>query len=527
MARYKHYDYSQMKMLPISFDRQILPGTFEHTLNYLIDERIDLSVFEARYKNDEGGAPAYDPAILLKIILFAYSKGIIYSRRIEQLCRENVVCMALSADTTPHYTTIADFVSSLSAEIITIFRNVLLVCDEAGLIGKEMFAIDGVKLPSNASKEWSGTKADLQKKAEKIRVALAHIISRHQAADVAQVDSSLQAAAERQQQTLTRALTKIEGFLATHEDKLGTSGKPRQSNLTDNESAKMKTNKGVIQGYNGVAIADAQHQVIVQAQAFGEGQEQQLLQPMLEQTRETFEAMDGSADILQEIQLTADAGYSSEANAQYLAEHGIDGYVADTLFRQRDPRFQSAERHKPTRPDEPFAKPKPARVLFQPKDFSPAEDWSYCLCPAGQRLHRNGRNVVIDGRVGTKFKGSHRTCKDCPLRVQCLRHADRTPYRQVVFFRGFQPGRPEKHLDRMKRKIDSELGRYRYSRRLGIIEPVFGNLRHTKRLNRFTLRGKRKVSAQWQLYCLVHNIEKLQRYGRLNERTTKRARRSA
>lgn len=526
MARYKHYDYSQTKLLPISFDRQILPGTFEHTLNYLIDEKIDLSVFEARYKNDESGAPAYDPAILLKIILFAYSKGIIYSRRIEQLCRENVVCMALSADTVPHFTTIADFVSSLSAEITTIFRNVLLVCDEAGLIGKEMFAIDGVKLPSNASKEWSGTKADLKKKAEKMQQALEHIVSRHRSADTRDVEAPMQAAAERQKRTLNAAIEKIEGFLARHEDKLGTSGKAKQSNITDNESAKMKTNKGVIQGYNGIAMADAKHQVIVQAQAFGEGQEQPVLQPMLEGTRETFEAL-ATPDVLQDIQLAADAGYSSEANAQYLAEQGIDGYVADTLFRQRDPRFETAERHKPTRPDEPFAKPQPERMLFQPADFRPADDMSYCICPAGQRLHRNGRNVVIDGRVGTKFKGSHRACKDCPLRAQCLRHPDRTPYRQVVFFRGFEPGRPEKHLDRMKRKIDSELGRYRYSRRLGIIEPIFGNLRHTKRLNRFTLRGRRKVNAQWQLYCLVHNIEKLQRYGRLNERMRPKARRRA
>jgi hypothetical protein len=65
MARYKHYDYRQTKMLPVSFDRQVLAGTFEYTLNYLIDEKIDLSVFEARYNNDDTGASAYDPAILL------------------------------------------------------------------------------------------------------------------------------------------------------------------------------------------------------------------------------------------------------------------------------------------------------------------------------------------------------------------------------------------------------------------------------------------------------------------------------
>jgi hypothetical protein len=65
MARYKPYDYRQTKMLPVRFDEQILPGTFEYTLNRLIDESIDLSVFEARYRNDDGGVPAYDPAVLL------------------------------------------------------------------------------------------------------------------------------------------------------------------------------------------------------------------------------------------------------------------------------------------------------------------------------------------------------------------------------------------------------------------------------------------------------------------------------
>ena len=80
---------------------------------------------------------------------------------------------------------------------------------------------------------------------------------------------------------------------------------------------------------------------------------------------------------------------------------------------------------------------------------------------------------------------------------------------------GRTPGKPETHCARMKRKIDSDVGRYLYSRRLGIVEPVFGNIRHTKGLDRFTLRGREKVNAQWQLFCLIHNIEKIQRYGRI------------
>lgn len=82
MARYKEYDYSQGKFIPIHFDKRILPGTFEYSLHYLIDEEIDLSLFDTRYRNDEMGAPAYDPAILLKIILYAYSRGITSSRKI-------------------------------------------------------------------------------------------------------------------------------------------------------------------------------------------------------------------------------------------------------------------------------------------------------------------------------------------------------------------------------------------------------------------------------------------------------------
>ena len=158
MARYREYDYSQGKFIPIFFDKQILPGTFEHTLHYLIDKEIDLSIFEGRYNNDETGAPVYDPAILLKIILYAYSRGITSSRKIARCCQENIIFMALSADTQPHFTTIADFIASLDREILRLFLEVLMICDAMGLIGKEMFAVDGCKMASNASKEWSGTK---------------------------------------------------------------------------------------------------------------------------------------------------------------------------------------------------------------------------------------------------------------------------------------------------------------------------------------------------------------------------------
>lgn len=310
MARYKHYDYGQRVMIAVSLPQQLVPGTFEYALHRLIEEKLDLSAFDACYKNDETGAPAYDPAILLKIILYAYSKGVTSSRRISELCCENVIFMALAAHAAPHFSTLADFIATRQEPIERLFREVLLVCDEAGLIGREMFAVDGVKLPSNASKEWSGTKEEFAKKVAKIERALKVLSERHREADANEKGDEVEQAREKQIETLNKASAKIKGWLAEHEDKMGVSGKPKKSNITDNESAKMKTSKGVIQGYDGLAMVDSKHQIVVAAQAFGEAQEHQLLIPMLEATRENFQAIGQEDDVLKQAVLSADAGFS-------------------------------------------------------------------------------------------------------------------------------------------------------------------------------------------------------------------------
>jgi transposase len=512
MARYKHYDYGQKKLLAVSFEQQILPGTFEYTLHQMIEAHIDLSVFEAQYRNDETGAPAYDPAILLKIVLYAYSKGVSSSREIAQLCQDNVMFMALSADSAPHFTTIADFISRQQDEIVSIFRDVLLVCDEQGLIGKQMFAVDGVKLPSNASKEWSGTLAEFEKKALKLEQALEQLLQRHREVDAGGEDQDLRAARAQRIDTLSSAVDKVRGFLRCRQDKIGAKGKIKKSNITDNDSAKIKGSKGVIQGYSGMALVDAKHQVIVHAQAFGENQEHGLLIPMLEGARQSYRDLKLSENLLEGVKLSADAGLHSEANLKYLSEHHIEGYVADTFFRKRDVRFANAAGHKPAKALDPSA-------LFGPRAFRFAEDLSHCICPAGKRLYRNGANVVINGYAGVKFHGAQRDCLPCSLRHRCLKHPERTKARQVVFFNGRAKGKPVTYSALMKRKIDSEEGRYHYSRRLAIVEPVFANICSSRKLKRFSLRGGRKVNNQWLLYGMVHNIGKVQRYGKLESET--------
>jgi transposase len=508
MARYKPVDRHLSKMLPVKFSEQILPGTFEYAVNWLVDHQIDLSVFDARYRNDETGASAYDPLVLLKIVLLGYARGLVSSRAIERACRENVVFMALSGDSAPHFTTIASFISKLPHEITSVFRDVLLVCDEQGLIGKELFAVDGCKLPSNASRTWSGTKAELRRKAEKMEQAIKFLLDAHCRQDVGANEDALVTRERQQIETLTRNSRKIRDWLAVSPEKTNRKGEPLKSNITDNDSATMKTSHGVVQGYTGVAAVDAKSQIVVHASAFGVGQENGLLPDVLKSVREDFDAI-GKADPLADATVLTDSGYHSEATLQKLADANVDALVADTGFRARDPRFAEAYQHKPEdRRRTPGERRSP---WYQGKDFKFDPINKTCRCPNGKMLILKGTNTVMMGRRGMMFNGSSAICGECPLRSKCIRRPETTAYRTVNFFDGSKTHDTHPNTTAMKARIDSREGRLLYSRRLGIVEPVFGNL-HTHRLRRFTLRSRPKVDVQWKLFLLVHNVQKLQGY---------------
>jgi transposase len=511
MARYKRDDRDQGKLIPICFDLQIHPGTFEFTLDYLIDNKIDLTVFDGLYCNDETGAPAYNPAILLKIILLAYSRGIFSSRDIAEACEQNVIFMAISGNTQPHFTTIAYFISGMKKQISNVFSNVLMCCDEVGLIGKNMFAIDGCKLPSNASKEWSGTHESFNKKLKKMKKAIDYILEKHRNADNEELATDQRQKEIQYIEKLDKHIEKIEKFINTTQDKIGKQGEPISSNITDNDSAKMKTSKGTIQGYDALVAADDQDQIIVHAEVFGQGQEQDLLEPMINSVKGNLRAIGHKGDIRKKAKWTADAGFHSEANMKMVFENQIDAFIADNQFRKRDPRFADVDKYKERHRKE-RAKRK-GRSTFTTKDFKFAEDLSYCICPAGKRLYRNGGNAFTEGYHSVRFRGPKCNCLPCHLRVKCLRNPQGKGTRQVAFFTGRTDGSKVNYTKKMKDKIDSEQGRAIYSKRIGAVEPVFANIRHALGLDRFTLRGKTKVDIQFKLFSILHNMLKIHRYG--------------
>ena len=518
MPKFIPYDPSQSKMVVINYADQLQPGTFEFAINHIIDHQLDLTIFYPRYQNDDSGRPAYDPAVLLKIILYAYSKGITSSREIQWCCETNIIFKALSCDTVPHFTTLASFVSGRTEEIEALFEQVLLICDERGLLGKELFALDGCKMSSNAAKEWSGTFKELEQKRDKIQRRIRYYISEHKKLD--SNDSREDERWQRTQQaieTLNKAHDKIDNFLKTASPRMGKGRQKKEvkSNITDNESAKMTTSKGTIQGYNGIATVDKKHQVIVDAQAFGEGQEHHTLQPVLNSVRERFKRL--GIDVHDPV-ITADTGYANEANMRYLHDNHINAYIPDNQFRQRDPTFSEQKTNHSQRKAITGKKKATTRVI-------PASEFQFdpvnktCRCPAGELMRPRSELVDRNGHLKIFFEGRLTKCRACELKHQCLHNPDspntRTGHgRQVSFI--LQKGqRAPTYTDWMKQRVDSEQGKYIYSHRMSVVEPVFGNIGTNKRLNRFSLRGKKKVQGQWQLYCLIHNIEKLKNYGEL------------
>ena len=440
MARYKPIERGGM-LIPVMLHEQIQPGSFEFALDHLVDHELDLSALDARFNNDEVGASAYDPRVMLKIVLLAYSRGLISSRKIEQACEQNVLFMAISGDGRPSFTHIAKFVRELGPEVQALFAQVLMTCDRIGLIGKTMFAIDGVKLPANASKERSGTHAELAHRADRLDKAAAKIIAAHQAQDE-HGNIDLDAQRQCRIRELQREAQATRDFNARAPKRLNAKGRELKTNLTDPDSAKMATSKGVIQGYAAQAAVDSAHQIIVAAEVIGSGSEQAMLLPMIDKSEPVRHT-----DTL----ITADAGYHSDANVKALQAQGIPAMIADNQMRKRDERIDNAHRKAK---DDPLYDKTSVKTLkfFRPEDFRFRDD-NTATCPAGKTLSGNGSWYrTAQGLRYQRLEAQAQDCSRCHLRARCQRDITSTRGRQVS---RFEAKRADEHdpSERMRRAI--------------------------------------------------------------------------
>jgi hypothetical protein len=359
-----------------------------------------------------------------------------------------------------------------------------------GLIGGKMFAIDGCRLPSNASKEWSGTKKELREKYEKIKKICKEILKKHREND--RLGKEEEATGRRKLKRLEKKAAKILEFLETHDDRRGAGGEIIKSNITDNESGKIKGPHGVIQGYNGIAVSDSKNQVIVAANAYGSVVEGQFFPGMLEETERNMRTVKRKKKPLKGTVMLGDTAYFSEDNLQAAKRKGMEAIIPDEQYRNRDEKLKEGERRE-------------GKERLDVRYFKYMKRRNYYICPNGKKLGYRGK-TKLNRNEGHKYQSKAGDCKGCVYAERCI-HSNNKQRKQRTLY--IPISRYKENLaQQMREKIDKPKYKRIYSRRMQIVEPVFADITYCKGITRFTLRGRGKAAIQWQLYCVVHNIGK-------------------
>jgi hypothetical protein len=448
-----------------------------------------LSFFDNNYKNDKTGAAAIPPEVIIKLIIFGYSKGKMSSRGLWDLGMNNIIAKALSRDMKPHWTTIADFISGNGEKFKEVFIKVLAYCSELGLVGGQTFATDGLRLPSNASKDLTGTFEGLEKRLKLYRRMAEKHIEKHQRKDAAgKVDEETEMHYQEQQKKLNRKVEKIRNFLDTMEKKKGKRGTETTSNVTDNESALIHTSSGYIQGYIGLAVSDQKEQIIMGAEAVGSANESEHFPRILDMTLDNMKEVEVKIPEGAKPVMLADNNYFGEENLKACHERGLEPIMPDSNYKNRLGRTE--------------------KKRYETADFTYHEDGNYYECPNGKKLEYKGLSGPQWSR-GKTYRASVTDCRQCACNERCMGHKKNPPKkprgRSLLITESNEHG---SCCRAMREKLNEQEYQDQYAYRIQIIEPVFANIASCKGLDRFTLRGAVKVNGQWLLYCIVHNIGK-------------------
>ena len=341
---FRPYDPDQMLLLPPSVRDWVPTGDMAHFISDVVDE-LDLSEIEAVYEEELRGYPPYHPRMMTKLWLYGYTTGVRSSRKLEKLAQRDVGCMMLAAGNRPDFRTLNSFRLRHLPALAQLFRQVLRLCEQRGLVRLRHVAIDGSRVKANASKHSAMSYGRM--KQEEARIS-AEIDAWFRECDRVDAEEDRRYGADRRGDELPEQLQTAEGrrqaireAMAELEREAKEAGKEEpeekaQRNFTDPESRIMKGSEGAfIQGYNAQAAVDASSQVIVAATLTNSAADAGQLEPMVELIEDHLG--------IPPQQASADAGYCSEANLEMLDEHGVDAYVA-TGRMSRSYRCQPAPR---------------------------------------------------------------------------------------------------------------------------------------------------------------------------------------
>ena len=347
---FRAWDVDQVWLLPPSVHDFVRAGHPAHVVRDLVREELDLSAIVAAYEREERGQPPYHPAMMVALLLYAYTQGVYASRRIAKACEERLDVMAVTGMQRPDFRTISDFRKRHRAALTELFVQVLRLCREAGLVKLGHVALDGTKLQANASRHKAMSYGRMQRTETALAAEVADWLAQAEAADAAEdaehgpdrrgdelpewvKDKQARLAKIRAAKAALEAAAKAPPPDAEPGPSSGMSdrGRPQraqdggpparaQRNFTDPDSRVLKTRDGFVQGYNGQLAVDATHQVIVAQRLTTNGSDQDGLAPLLDAATAALGR--------KPREVSADAGFCRESNLEALAERGIRGYLA-------------------------------------------------------------------------------------------------------------------------------------------------------------------------------------------------------
>jgi transposase len=325
---FRDWDVDQVWLLPPSVNDFVPADHVAHFVRDTVRSALDLGPIYRSYKS-ERGQPPFHPAMMVALLLYAYSQGVYASRRIAKGCEERVDFMAVTGMQKPDFRTIAKFRRRHLPALRLLFVASLRLCREAGLVELGHVALDGTKIKANASKH----KAMSYGRMKEAEPALAKTVEEwmSQASGADDTDDQTRGPDRRGDETpdwmasKEARLAKIRAAKAALEAEAEAAGKDApedkaQRNFTDPESRLQKTKDGFIQGYNAQAAVDHANQVIVACDVGASSADNPQLIPMVDQITANTGAVPN--------EVSADAGYIAEANLAALETRGIDAYIA-------------------------------------------------------------------------------------------------------------------------------------------------------------------------------------------------------
>jgi len=333
---YRPYEPDQLLLMPPSLQDWVPEGHLARYVSDVVDGVLDLSAIEDTY-DEERGYPPYHPAMMVKLLLYAYCTGTYSSRRIADKIRDSVAFRFLAASNEPDFRTISDFRKRHGEALKGLFDQVLQLCREAGLVKLGRVAIDGTKIKANASKHKAMSYGRMKQKESETLRQVKEILRRAEQIDE---EEDRRYGRDKRGEELPEELATREGRLkklreakaaleaearrkAEAEGKDPKQAKPpdkAQRNFTDPESKIQKTSDGFIQGYNAQIAVDEQFQIIVAQHVTPAAVDVNEIVPAVE----SIEAAMGRSP----EQVVADAGYWSEQNVVRLEAKGIESFIA-------------------------------------------------------------------------------------------------------------------------------------------------------------------------------------------------------